>query len=393
MMTQAQFDPATAVARRHIGLLSTYPPQLCGLATFAAALELGLKQGGSDVDVVRIDDDYEATWNGRPVTGNLIKGVPASLRHAAAVLSQCDVAVVQHEYGIYGGDDGEEILDVLEALDVPSIVTLHTVPLRATERQRAILTAIAEHASRLVVMTKCALDRLLRLYPVDASRVVVIPHGALVPTIDLSDRPVRYGDPVPELLTWGLLGPGKGIEHTLDALALLNDFPRRPRYTVAGVTHPKVLARDGNAYRHFLIERARHLGIDDLVTFDDTYRDVERLTHFVESASVVVLPYNSRDQVTSGVLVDAIAAGRPVIATEFPHAVEMLSSGAGILVHHADPAALADAIKLAFTDTTALASMAAEARRLAPSLSWTTVAGQYATLADELLGSRQAIAM
>jgi glycosyltransferase involved in cell wall biosynthesis len=184
----------------------------------------------------------------------------------------------------------------------------------------------------------------------------------------------------------------KGIEHAIDALALLGASRLRPRYTVAGVTHPKVFARHGDEYRRSLIQRSWAVGTAGSINFDDTYRDLAQLTRFVASATVVILPYDSRDQVTSGVLVDAVAAGRPVIATAFPHAVELLASGAGIVVPHGDPMAMAEAIRSVTSDTGLLASMAAEARRLAPSLSWSAVARQYARLSDELMEHSELVA-
>ncbi len=228
------------------------------------------------------------------------------------------------------------------------------------------------------------------LYCVDMTKVGVIPHGASAPSPTWADAADHRGGL--QLLTWGLLGPGKGIEHAIDALSLLGDVHPRIRYTVAGVTHPKVFAHRGDEYRHSLVRRSRSAGVTGSVIFDDTYRDLARLTRFVASSSAVVLPYDSRDQVTSGVLVDAIAAGRPVIATAFPHAVELLDSGAGIVVPHADPVALADAIRLLVTERGLLESMAAEARRLAPSLSWTAVADQYVRLSDELAETAEAVA-
>jgi glycosyltransferase involved in cell wall biosynthesis len=162
------------------------------------------------------------------------------------------------------------------------------------------------------------------------------------------------------------------------------------------VTHPKVFSRDGDAYRQSLIRRSSGAGLSGAVTFDDTYRDVTALTRLVASASVVVLPYDSRDQVTSGVLVDAIAAGRPVVATAFPHAVELLSSGAGIVVPHANPLALAGAIRSVLTHPDRLEAMATEARRIAPSLRWGAVADRYRSVCDELVQGctvREAVAM
>jgi glycosyltransferase involved in cell wall biosynthesis len=378
------FSAATSSTNRRIGLLSTYPPKQCGLATFAAALEKELTRAGHRIDVVRIDDGDDLPARGLSVVAELVNGDAASVRNVAAVLSRCDVAIIQHEYGIYGGPDGDEVIDLLTALEAPAIVVLHTVPVHPTVHQRSVLESVCDLAQRVVVMADMARTRLTSLYRVDASKVVMIPHGASTPAVDphASDR---VGRTRPQLLTWGLLGPGKGIEHTIHALALLRDVVPAPRYTIAGVTHPKVFASQGDQYRRSLVQRCAKLGVAASVTFDDTYRNVAQLTRFVASATAVVLPYDSRDQVTSGVLVDALAAGRPVIATAFPHAVELLGSGAGIVVPHADPLALADAIRLTLTDDDAITSMAAEARRIAPSFTWTAVAAQYVQLTDNLV--------
>jgi glycosyltransferase involved in cell wall biosynthesis len=393
MSTYPVFRSVLTSTSQRIGLLSTYPPKICGLATFAAALERELVSAGHRVDVVRVDDGDDDFANGEPVAATLVNGNPASIISAAAVLSRCDVVLIQHEYGIYGGADGEEVIDLIQALEVPAIVVFHTVPLNPTPHQKSLLVAITDLAARVVVMTQAARDRLTLSYPIDRSKVVIISHGAMAPTREQRREIDRIDHARPQLLTWGLLGPGKGIEHVIDALALLGDLRPRPRYTVAGVTHPKVLARHGDKYRHSLIQRAADAGVGDLVTFDDTYRDVAQLTRFVASASAVVLPYDSRDQVTSGVLVDAIAAGRPVIATAFPHAVELLRSGAGIVVPHANPVALAAAIRSIVSEKYVLAAMAFEARRLAPSLSWSAVAAKYARLTGELIESANAIAI
>ena len=144
------------------------------------------------------------------------------------------------------------------------------------------------------------------------------------------------------ILTWGLLGPGKGIERVIDAMASLKDLPGQPRYLIAGRTHPKVLAAEGEAYREALVEQARRLGVAASVSFDPVYRSPADVIALVQSAAVVVLPYDSKDQVTSGVLVDSVASGRPIVATAFPHAVEMLGSGAGTVVDHDDPDAMVE---------------------------------------------------
>jgi len=237
---------------------------------------------------------------------------------------------------------------------------------------------------------------LLAGYGVDRSKVSLIPHGAATPPATkpvLSQHDERSGKVRPaRLLTWGLLGPGKGIEWAIDALSELSDLVPHPEYVIAGATHPKVRASHGETYREMLVGRAARSSAAAHVTFDDTYRDLESLTDLITSADLVVLPYDSRDQVTSGVLVDAVAAGRPVVSTAFPHAVELLASGAGIVVPQRDPVALGQAIRSVVTDPLLAASMAAEARRLAPSLSWSAVARRYLSLGDSLIAQRRLVA-
>jgi polysaccharide biosynthesis protein PslF len=370
-----------------IGLVSTFPPTICGLATFAASLGEALGDLGASVQVIEVVDREPHIAN-PTVAGYLLNGSPTSIARAAAQLSSYDVAIIQHEYGIYGGPDGDEVLELLAAITAPTISILHTVPLHPTRHQREVLAAVCARSNAVVVMTKIARQRLLAGYPVDGAKVSVIVHGARTPASTVNVRTGDWPASAPQLLTWGLLGPGKGIEHVVDALAQLRDIDPRPRYTVAGITHPNVALRQGEDYRNSLIRRARLVSVYPSVVFDSAYRSTSQLTSFVASSQIVVLPYDSRDQVTSGVLVDAIAAGRPVVATAFPHAVEVLGSGAGIVVPHADPTALADALRTLLTDKSALASVSAEAARLAPQYRWSEVAAQYLAVCGRLAHDR-----
>lgn len=368
-------------AGRRYAILSTYPPTLCGLATFSAALARGLEANGSEVGIVRVSDG--APSSDPRILAELHNGVPASVANATVALNDHDAVIVQHEYGVYGGPDGDEILEILGALTVPSIVVAHTVLLEPTSHQRAVLEAIAERAGAVVVMAATARERMCQLFDVDPDKIVTIAHGAAVPVARRrAEHPER-----PVLLTWGLLGPGKGIEWAIDAMADLKDVWPRPRYVVAGRTHPKVVSFEGEAYRTMLIGRTWERGVASSVTFDATYRDVASLTQLIQDASVIVLPYDSQDQVTSGVLVDAIAAGRPVVATAFPHAVELLSSGAGLVVPHRDGVALGAALRRALTEPGLAEAMGQEAARLAPGFAWSAVASEYADLAERVLVS------
>jgi glycosyltransferase involved in cell wall biosynthesis len=377
-------DNTTPMLRRRparkFAMISTYPPTACGIATFAAALGGGLEERGAEVGIVRVGGPREDSNDRVIAQFSDVDGMLSG--EALARLHEADVVVVQHEYGIYPGRDGESIVAALAAIERPTIVVAHTILEHPTSHQRSVLEDVVRFCDALVVMTEAGRTRLCSGFDVDPSKISVIPHGAAVVAVS-EPRPHRLH---PLLLTWGLLGPGKGIEWAIDALALLKNLNPHAVYRIAGDTHPKVAALEGESYREMLARRVLGRGVSDNVQFDAGYRDLPALAELISEASIVVLPYDSPDQVTSGVLVDAIAAGRPVVATAFPHAIELLSSGAGIVVPRRDPVALANALRTILSNPRLAESMAAEARRLAPSLAWSSVAARYATLGEKLIG-------
>jgi glycosyltransferase involved in cell wall biosynthesis len=373
-----------APPHRSFVVVSTYPPTPCGIATFSAALCSGLVTHGADVHVVQVGPP-PAGQDDR-VVGHVPDDGRAPSTDTTQILQRAGVVILQHEYGIYGGPDGDSVVDLLEDRDGPSIVVAHTVLRSPTRRQREVLEAVARAADAVVVMTEAGRERLITGFDVDLAKVRVIPHGAAV----AGTVPHRHRGRA-ELLTWGLLGPGKGIEWAIDALGMLQDISPSPTYRIAGDTHPKVLALQGEAYRELLIDRAGQAGVADDVQFDSGYRGLPALGELIERATAVVLPYDSPDQVTSGVLVDAVAAGRPVVATAFPHAAELLATGAGLVVPQRDPEALAAALRRLLTEPGLAERMAAEARRLAPALAWPAVAARYTALGDALLARPQAV--
>lgn len=364
-----------------IGILTTFPPTQCGLATFSSSLSTQLRRGGAVVSIVRVLDEALPPSPGE--SAQLVSGDDDSAARAVAALNACDVVIVQHEYGIYGGLDGDEVLDVMAELHVPVITVLHTVLAEPKPHQREVLARVVAFSDVVVTMTEAGRVRLLTGWGVPASSVVVIAHGAHDNPPDAA--PAHNLRPV--ILTWGLLGPGKGIEWALEAMAELKDLTPLPLYRVVGQTHPRVLENFGEAYRNRLLADVRRLGIEDMVDFDAHYFDVPTLQAIIRGADVVLLPYDSLDQVTSGVLTEAVVAGRPVISTPFPHATELLATGAGILVPRGDPAAIAKALRTVLTEPAVAGAMAGEARRLAPASLWSAVAAEYAALATTLIAA------
>ena len=393
-MKSGAHGSARARARRRVtsvGFVATYPPTKCGIATFTASLAESLRDTGHGYPfgVLSCVDRGGLQSYGPEVVGELIAGSRASLAAGAELLNRFDVVVVQHEFGIFGGEDGEEIIELLRRLTVPAIVVLHTVVADPSRNQQRIVHELAAIADRLVCQSKVALARLLASHTIPPGRIRIIPHGAPANlAAELRENPGHR----PTVLTWGLIGPGKGIETAIDAVGLLGDLDPLPRYLVLGETHPRVIAASGESYRDSLQKRARTQCPDGMVVFDNTYTDTRTLLARVRHADIVLLPYLSRDQVVSGVLVEAIASGKPVVATSFPFAVEMLSQGSGIVVPHDDATALAAALRSLLTDRALSAEIRAAARRQAPTLFWSTVGQCYARLIAEVRSARRRVA-
>jgi polysaccharide biosynthesis protein PslF len=373
-----------------IGFVSTYPPTQCGLATFTASLEGALTGTGPEESVVVRLLDSPNIGSSAVSGAELLRDDPQAVLASSARLNDCDAVIIQHEFGVFGGPDGDDVLRLLDQLRVPTVVVLHTVLIDPTPHQREVLEAVIGAADAVVTMGQAAHERLQAAYRVDMAKVRIIAHGAPAARPTRPSNRVHFSKGTPTILTWGLIGPGKGIEWGIEAMAHLGDIRPAARYLIAGQTHPKVVAHQGETYRDRLSDQVRRLGLSTSVRFDPRYRDARALADVVASADVVLLPYDSTDQVTSGVLIEAIAAGKPVVATAFPHAVELLSDGTGIVVAHRDPLAIADALRTVLTRPETAAAMSAKASSATAHLLWPAIAAEYRSLIARLARKRVA---
>jgi polysaccharide biosynthesis protein PslF len=370
-----------------VAFVSTYPPTMCGLATFTASLRSAIAQSrgtSRGLDVVELIDDPGEQTDRPEVIAAIVPTEPLTVRRAADRLSNHDAVIIQHEYGLWGPQMGVAILDFLKMIDAPLITTLHTLLPRPTTIQKEIIEGLADRSRYTVVPTRGARELLAEQYRVDTASVVVVPHG--------TDRPHRAVARLrslesarivsPRLLSWGLIGPGKGLEWAIRAIAPLTERWPHLGYTIAGKTHPKVKAREGEAYRRSLEDLVSNLGIEDNVVFIDDYISEDRLRGLLVEATVALLPYDSSEQMVSGVLVEAISAGVPVVATSFPHAVEMARDGAVIAVPHRDSEALADAVATLFETPAIMGKMTRAQRRVSAELDWANVGSRYEDLIE-----------
>jgi glycosyltransferase involved in cell wall biosynthesis len=360
-----------------VAIASTYPPKQCGLATFAADLRAALEQS-TLVDSVVVAAVVEESASSSDAEICIERENRHSYRRAAQEIEAAgvDVVVVQHEYGIFGGPDGSYVLDLAGELECPVVVTLHTVLSQPSRNQRKILEELCALASRVVVFTESSRALLLETHPMDPSKVAVVPHGA--PPEMFTER----GAPpaATRISTFGLLSDNKGLELLLSALpTVVREYPD-VFVTVAGRTHPEVHRREGERYRQGLLDTVTRLGLEPHVEFRNQFLSTEELARLLRDTAIYVTPYRSSEQVVSGTLTFALAAGCAIVSTPYQYAVDMLSSGAGVLVPFDDAESLADALLQLLRDPAHLQAVREESDRVGAQLSWPSVGATLAEL-------------
>lgn len=362
-----------------VGIVSTYPPTRCGIARFTASLcdVISAEQPGVELDVVRLVTDPTPTpGSSGAVRMEIDPSSALSIRAAAHHLNRCDVAIINHEFGIFGPKEGASAVDLARLIDVPTITVLHTVLPEPGGQQRRILEELGRFTTP-VVLCESARRLLSERYSVAETSVEMIRHGAHWGAQPVNKPPRR------NLITWGLLGPGKGLERSIAALAELRDLDPPVHYRIVGRTHPNVVRNAGYVYRYSLQHLAEGLGVGDMVEFIDRYVDEDELLDLVRDSDVVVVPYDNHDQVSSGVMTEAVGMGRPVVATRFPYAEELLGSGAGLVVDH-DVSAIASALRQLLEDPIGYRRAAREAAAISEELSWSAVGRRYSHLLRRL---------
>ena len=376
-------------APTRIAFLGTYPPRRCGIATFTRDLATGMLAADDSVKplVVAVTDEGLQYDYAPDVEYEIRQGTKSNYARAAELVNYKAVRWVslQHEYGIFGGDDGAYILDFLGALRVPAAVTLHTVLDTPSPTQRAIVQKMAK-AAVLVVMSQVAADLLARRYELQGARVEIIPHG--IPDMSPRDQEglkARFGVAGQRmLLTFGLLGPNKGVETVIRALPALVAAHPDLVYFVVGATHPAVLRQNGEAYRTSLERLAEQLGVREHVVFRDQYVTTEELCSYLQAADVFVSPYLNEAQVTSGALSYAMGAGSAVVSTPYWHAKELLAEGRGRLFPFGDSIGLANTIAALFDDPAELARVRNTGYEHTRAFTWPRVGAQYLQLGETL---------
>ena len=380
-------------------ILSTYPPRACGIGTFSFDVRSALLDvsGIEDVHPIAVVDEPSSPQ--RPeLLATVCQGMRGDYVRTARLLDRSDVDVVllEHEFGIFGGQDGEYVLSFAQELVQPLVVTLHTVLSQPSPHQLGVLTALCSRAERVTVMTDKARRLLIELGASTGEKIRVVPHGAPVVLGHrrrehaAGRRPTYVAPGGYErtqsrflLSTFGLLSAGKGLETAIEALPLIVERHPEVMYVIAGRTHPQVARREGEQYRRMLERLVADLGLGDHVAFDDRFLSLDELADLLAATDVFLTPYRSREQISSGSLTFAVAAGCAAVSTPYWYAEDMLASGAGRIVPFNAPQALAEAVCALAEQPDRLAMARAEARRIGSQLAWPSVASATASVLRE----------
>jgi glycosyltransferase involved in cell wall biosynthesis len=359
-------------------IVSTYAPRHCGIAAFT----MDLVRAVGRCEIVALQPPDQVEKNPPEVHRVIRRDVRADHIEAARWVNRCGVGVVsiQHDYGIWGGEDDSHVLDFVGAVTLPVVTTLHTLPTRPTEAQLGVLQGLLRQTQATVVMSRAAAAAVTGVYGADAARVHVIPRGvpdlpfvdadSVKPAVGVAGRRV--------LLSFGLLGPSKGYELMLEALPAVVKAVPTTRYVILGATHPELLLTEGDAYRNRLLAMVRKLKLTDHVQFVDKFVGRLELGRWLEAADVLVTPTPASDRIGSGTLPYAMAAGRPMVSTPSPYASEMLADGRGLIVPDGDPRLLAEAVIDLFREPERRDVMGRAAYAHGRSMTWSQVGAAYA---------------
>ncbi len=364
--------------------LSTYIPRKCGIATYTKDLTnaINVLNPYSLAEIMAVsDNDYDFPWE---VKFRIAQGKEEDYRLAAEYInrSSAELLCLQHEYGIFGGKNGEFVVDLLRRVDKPIVTTLHTVLDNPSEEQKKILKEVCQLSNAVVVMIETMVERLVNIYQVPVEKIAVIPHGVpdipYGPTTEFKKQ-LRLEKRFVVSVN-NLLAENKGFEFLIEAVAQVKKEIPSITTLIIGETHPTVKKKQGEKYRERLTRLVGSLKLKREVKFINRYVDLEELLVYLRATDVYVTPYLDPQQAASGALSYAVGAGKASISTPYIYAFEVLDGDRGVLVPFRDSVAIAAALKKVYRETKFRSSIETKAYQFGRTMIWPAVALQYLDL-------------
>ncbi len=371
-------------------VVSTYTPRKCGIATFSNDLRDNLLSQGQKVIIAAISEPFSSYVYPPEVAFKIQQERKADYIACAQWANHnpdIEMVIIQHEYGIFGGHDGDYVLELVAHLQKPYLLVTHTVLPQPHENQKKVLMRLAQEADGIICMTVRARKMLFKIYDIPLEKIIVVPHG--VPNFPIKDREklkAQYGLKDRRIITtFGFIGPGKGLEFGLKALAKVVDKHTDVLYLIAGNTHPMLLRSEGERYRDSILQLVEELELQDNVLFVNRFLDIAEIGDYLYMTDIYLSPYPNMDQAVSGPLSFAVGCGRAIIATPYEYAREILAQGRGLVAREATPEALAEQLELILGDVALQTELEHRVAEFGQSFSWESVAEIYLKIAEEVL--------
>jgi glycosyltransferase involved in cell wall biosynthesis len=372
-----------------IAFIGTYVPRECGIGTFTRDLYQSMTGNGKNEGIVVAMDDREDSYDyPAEVKLTIQQQQQVDYIEAARFINLCgaDICILEHEFGIFGGQNGVFILPLLHRLEIPLVVTLHTVLKNPSYNEKAILVEICKMAAKVVVMSHKAVEFLTEIYNVPLSSICLIQHG--VPDLrfnhELSKKEFKL-ESKKVVLTFGFLSRNKGIETVIKALpAVVKKYPELI-YMVLGKTHPAVLRHSGEEYRISLLRLIKNLHLENHVLFLNEFIDQKELSQYLHACDIYITPYLNVAQITSGTLSYAVGAGAAVLSTPYWHAEELLAEGRGRLFNFTNSDEVSDILLDLYDRPEQLKKLRGKAYAYGQETTWPKIGARYASMSREIL--------
>lgn len=379
----------------NIAFLSTYPPRECGIATFTEDLITSMDHIGIiSTHVIAIKNSDYCSYDNK-VMAEIRQNERNDYFEMAKKLnaSDIDLLIIEHEYGIFGGDHGDYILDLVNNLEIPIVTTLHTILSEPSSKQRLIINELGKKSAKIITMARNTKQMLQSIYGVELEKIEVIHHGVpqkLIQSRETLKKKLGYENRQ-IISTFGLIGPGKGIEHGIEAIAkVIRDSTASDYsdvlYLILGQTHP-ALQEQGTAYRNKLEELVNKLDLSKNIKFVNKYLSKDEIIQYLQLSDIYMTPYLGRDQAVSGTLAYAVGYGKAIVSTPYLYAKEMLSEGNGLLAEFSSPDSLADCIKQILQDPYKKAMMERKTAKIGSAMYWNKVALHYTNVLLSIITS------
>lgn len=373
----------------NLAILSTYPPRECGIASFSSDLRENIEMWGPRVNIIAISDEDESYDYPKEVIFEIEEENRDHYVIAAQYVNTADIDAVfiEHEYGIFGGNDGEYVLDFAENLEKPFILNTHTVLPKPSSNQKRVLSKLGEKSLAVIAMTYESAKILNKVYNIDKEKIHVIFHG--VPVFKPESREVlkiAYDiENRPLITTFGFIVPGKGLELGIKAVSFLKDKYPDIIYLIAGETHPNLKKSMGETYRDSLIDLVERLNMEDNVKFINRYVSLRELGEILYMTDVYLTPYPNRDQAVSGTLSYAIGCGRAIVSTPYSFSLEFLANDRGLISSKADPEELAILIDKILSNPKLKKKLETNTAKLGQTITWPQVGKKYVKVLSKIL--------